>query len=117
MKKIALLMILVVPCLAFAEGSDYWSKNKDINFPIGIGTTACSFYNNLDQASEQTKVLNEFYSRWMDGWVSSFAVYSDWNIRNIEKTEYITFLKQYCKEFPDLTIARAAHTFTYRVKK
>ena len=116
MRKVILLALLL-PAFAFGEGSDYWSKDKDINLPVGIGTTACSFYNDLDQSSEQTQVMNEFYSRWMDGWVSSFAMYSDWNIRNIEKTEYITFLKNYCKEFPQFTIARAAHTFTYRVKQ
>jgi hypothetical protein len=114
--KILLLLTLLIPNYSFADGSDYWSKDKNINLPSGIGTTTCGFYNNLDKSDETTEALNELFRTWMTGWVSSFATYSDWNIRNIEESEYIEFLQEYCKAFPQYTISRAAHTFTYRVK-
>lgn len=100
-----------------AEKSDYWSSNKTMNLPKGVATTACSFYNNLDQTSNKTALMNEIYTRWIKGWVSSFAMYSDWGIRDIKETEYLEFLQQYCKKFPNNTIGMAAHTFTYRVKQ
>jgi len=116
MKSLFLILVLL-PCLAFAEKSDYWSNNKTMNLPKGVATTACSFYNNLDQGDDQTALMNEIYTRWMKGWVSSFAMYSDWGIRDIKKTEYLEFLQLYCNKFPNNTIGMAAHTFTYRVKQ
>ena len=116
MKSIpVVLMFLSSPILA--EGTDYWSKDKTMNMPSGVATTGCSFYNNLDQSDDQTVLMNEIYKRWLKGWVSSFAMYSDWNIRKIEESEYLEFIKTYCDEFPQNTIGMAAHTFTYRVKK
>ena len=35
----------------------------------------------------------------------------------IDDSEYIKFLKDYCNKFPNNTLAMAAHTFTFRVKK
>jgi len=103
--------------LCFAGSPDYWTKNKTMNLPKGVATTSCSYYNTLDQNSDEIRLVNEIYKRWMKGWVSSFAMYSDWDIREIDDSEYITFLQIYCGEFPQNTIAMAAHTFTYRVKK
>jgi len=116
MKSIFLILVLL-PCLASAEKSDYWSNNKTMNLPKGVATTACSFYNNLDQNTDKTALMNEIYTRWMKGWVSSFAMYSDWGIRDIKETEYLEFLQLYCNKFPNNTIGMAAHTFTYRVKQ
>ncbi|WP_444995698.1 hypothetical protein [Aliikangiella sp. IMCC44359] len=116
MKYIVLILVLL-PNLALAEKSDYWSTNKTMNLPKGVATTACSFYNNLDQSSDQTKLMNEIYSRWLRGWVSSFAMYSDWDIRDIEETEYLQFIQSYCKEFPNNIIGMAAHAFTFKVKR
>jgi len=115
--KSLLLFLALLPCVVFAEKSDYWSNNKTMNLPKGVATTACSFYNNLDQNTDKTALMNEIYTRWIKGWVSSFAMYSDWGIRDIKETEYLEFLQLYCKKFPNNTIGMAAHTFTYRVKQ
>ena len=88
-----------------------------MTMPSGVATTACSFYNNLEQSNDQTALMNEMYKRWLKGWVSSFAMYSDWNVREIEESEYLEFIRTYCGKFPQNTIGMAAHTFTYRVKK
>ncbi len=103
--------------LCLAGTPDYWTKNKTMNLPKGIATTSCSYYNSLDLTSDEAELLNELYKRWMKGWVGGFAMYSDWDIRKIDDSEYINFLKTYCQKFPKNTIAMAAHTFTFRVKK
>ena len=111
-----LSLLSLVSGLALAEGSDYWSKNKTMNMPFGVATTACSFYNGLDQNADETLFVNEIYKHWLKGWVSSFAMYSDWDVRDIDDSEYLTFIQTYCSEFPNYTIGMAAHTFTYRIK-
>lgn len=115
--KLLIIIFALFPCLVTAGNSDYWSNNKTMNLPKGVATTACSFYNGLDQNKDETVLMNEIYTRWIKGWVSSFAMYSDWGIRNIKEPEYLEFLQAYCKKFPNNTIAMAAHTFTYRVKQ
>ena len=100
----------------FADGTNYWSQNKPMNLPSGVATTSCDFYNKLDQTAEQTALMNEIYKRWLKGWVGSFAMYSDWAVRDIEENEYLGFIKTYCGKFPNNTLGMAAHTFTYRVK-
>ena len=112
-----LLLLCLASFFSHAEGTDYWSKNKTMNMPHGVATTACSFYNNLDKSSEQTVLMNEIYKRWLKGWVGGFVIYSDWDVRDIEESEYLEFLITYCEEFPNNTLAMAAHTFTYRIKK
>ena len=112
---VAVLMFLSSSVLA--SGTDYWSKNKTMNMPSGVATTACSFYINLDPSDDQTALMNEIYKRWLKGWVSSFSMYSDWDVRKIEESEYLEFIQTYCSKFPQNTIGMAAHTFTYRVKK
>jgi len=116
MKYIILIIVFLSP-LALAQGSDYWSTNKTMNMPSGVATTSCSHYSGLDQNADETKLANEIYKRWLKGWVSSFAMYSNWNVRDIEETEYLSFLQEYCSNFPLNTIGMAAHTFTYRVKQ
>jgi len=111
------LILVLLPSFSSAERSDYWANNKNMNLPKGIATTACSFYNGLDQSIDETALMNEIYTRWLKGWVSSFAMYSDWGIRDIGETEYLEFIQLYCNKFPRNTIGMAAHTFTYRVKK
>jgi hypothetical protein len=108
---------LLASSSVLADGSDYWSQNKTMNLPSGVATTSCTFYNNLDQAAEQTVLMNEIYKRWLKGWVSSFAMYSDWDIRDIKESEYLEFIQMYCDKFPSNTLGMAAHTFTYRVKR
>lgn len=115
--KSLLMILILLPSLVFAEKSDYWSNTKNMNLPKGVATTACSFYNSLDQSADTTVFMNEIYTRWIKGWVSSFAMYSDWGIRDIKEAEYLEFLQLYCKKFPNNTIGMAAHTFTYRVKR
>ena len=115
--KSLIVLLFLLPSLVFAEGSDYWSKNKTMNMPSGVATTACSFYNGLDQNSNETQLMNEIYKRWLKGWVSSFAMYSDWDVRDIADSEYLEFIQAYCTKLPNNTIGMAAHTFTYRVKK
>lgn len=115
--KCIFAILFLVPGLVFAQGSDYWSKNKTMNLPHGVATTACSFFNGLDPKADETALMHEIYKRWLKGWVSSFAMYSDWGVRNIEDREYLEFLTAYCTEFPNNTLAMAAHTFTYRVKQ
>ena len=115
--KLLFVILALLPSLVLAENSDYWSNNKTMNLPKGVATTACSFYNGLDQNTDQTALMNEIYTRWLKGWVSSFAMYSDWGIRDIKETEYLVFIQAYCKEFPNNTIGMAAHTFTYKVKQ
>jgi hypothetical protein len=112
-----LLALLLITSYSYAEGSDYWSKNKTMNLPSGAATTACWFYNDLDQSTEKAMIMNEMYKRWLKGWVSGFAMYTDWNIRDIEDGEYIAFIQAYCAEFPKNTLGMAAHAFTHRVKK
>ena len=116
MKQIIFAM-LFFSSFALAQGSDYWSTNKTMNMPSGVATTSCNYYNGLDQNTEETKLANEIYKRWLKGWVSSFVMYSDWDVRNIEEAEYLSFLQEYCSGFPSNTIGMAAHTFTYRVKQ
>ena len=115
--KFIYVVLFLLPSLVFAEGSDYWSKNKTMNLPSGVATTSCSFFNRLDKTAEETVLMHEIYKRWLKGWVSSFAMYSDWDIRDIEDAEYLDFIEIYCVEFPRNTIGMAAHTFTFRVKK
>jgi hypothetical protein len=115
--KFLFVILVLFPNLLLAEKSDYWSTNKTMNLPKGVATTACHFYNDLDQNTDQTQIMNELYSRWLRGWVSSFAMYSDWGIRDINETEYLVFIQGYCKEFPNNTIGMAAHLFTYKVKQ
>lgn len=67
--KSIIYLLLLLPCLSYANGIDYWSKNKPTTFRKGIATTSCSFYNQLDQSSEQTHLINELYKRWLDGWL------------------------------------------------
>jgi len=115
--KSLLAILILLPSLALAEKSDYWSSNKTMNLPKGVATTSCGFYNGLDQNTDKTALMNEIYTRWLKGWVSAFAMYSDWGIRDIKENEYLEFLQIYCKEFPNNTIGMAAHTFTYKVKQ
>ena len=115
--RLIIFAAILLSSSVFAGGTNYWSENKTMNMPLGVATTACSFYNDLDQTAEQTVLMNAMYERWLKGWVSSFAMYSDWNIRDIEETEYLEFIQTYCGKFPQNTIGMAAHTFTYRVKK
>lgn len=115
--RFTIFLLLLTSSFSYAEGTDYWSKNKTMNIPSGVATTACSFFNGLDQNSEQTALMNEIYKRWLKGWISAFAMYSDWDVRDIEETEYLEFIQTYCAKFPNNTIGMAAHTFTYRVKK
>lgn len=111
------LLVCVSTCFSADYGeTDYWSDNKTMNLPLGVATTSCDFYNKLDQADEHTALMNEIYKRWLKGWVSSFAMYSDWGIRDIAESEYLIFLQEYCGKFPSNTIGMAAHTFTFRVK-
>lgn len=112
-----ILIISLLSSISYADGTDYWSNNKTMNMPSGVATTSCGFYNELDQSAEQTVLINEIYKRWLKGWVSSFAMYSDWGIRDIEESEYLAFIQTYCSKFPNNTIGMAAHTFTYRIKK
>lgn len=116
MRFLIILMSLAIAVTCMA-GTDYWSKNKTMNMPTGVATTSCSFYNRLDQTTDKTAVMNEFYKRWLKGWVSAFVMYSDWDVRDIDDSEYINFIKEYCARFPNNTIGMAAHTFTYRIKK
>tara|TARA_R110002072_G_scaffold147274_2_gene294516 strand:+ start:1505 stop:1894 length:390 start_codon:yes stop_codon:yes gene_type:complete len=102
---------------SFADNSDYWTKNKTMNLPKGVATTTCSYFNELNISNKNIDIINELYKRWMKGWVSGFAMYSDWDVRDIEDNEYIDFLKTYCIKFPQNNLSRAAHTFTYRIKK
>ena len=115
--RLTLLLLSFLSTAVFANQTDYWSKDKEMDMPSGIATTACSFYNSLDPSDNQTALMNELYKRWLKGWVSSFIMYSDWDIRKIEDTEYIGFIRSYCSKFPQNTIGMAAHTFTYKVKK
>lgn len=115
--NLSLLFILFSPLPSLAENTDYWSKNKTMNMPVGLGTTPCYYYNGLDENEDQMAIINEMYKQWMIGWVSSFAMYGDWQLRNIGDNEYIEFLIEYCSKFPQNTVGMAAHTFTYRVKK
>lgn len=117
MLKLLVFFIFLSSSLSYASGSDFWSKNKAMNMPSGVATTACSFYNSLDQSSEKTVFANEIYKRWLRGWVSAFAMYSDWEVRDIEDNEYLQFIQIYCAKHPNNTIGMAAHAFTYRVKK
>lgn len=117
MRFLVFLLLRQSASISYAEGTDYWSKNKTMNMPSGVSSTACSFYNGLDQNAEQTVIMNEVYKRWLKGWVSAFAMYSDWNVRDIQEAEYLEFIQSYCEKFPNNTIGMAAHAFTYRVKK
>lgn len=114
--KLFFLVIILLSLPTVADGTDYWSQNKSMNLPSGVATTSCDFYNKLDQTSDKAELMNEIYKRWLKGWVSSFAMYSDWGIRDIEENEYLEFIKNYCGKFPHSTLGMAAHTFTFRVK-
>jgi len=114
--KSLLFVLSLFSFSVFADGTNYWSQNKPVNLPSGVATTSCDFYNKLDQTAEQTVLMNEIYKRWLKGWVGSFAMYSDWAVRDIEENEYLGFIKTYCDKFPNNTLGMAAHTFTYRVK-
>ena len=49
--------------LCFAGSPDYWTKNKTMNLPKGVATTSCSYYNTLDQNSDEIRLVNEIYKR------------------------------------------------------
>lgn len=115
--RLTVVILMFLSSSVFANGTDYWSKNKTMNMPSGVATTSCSFYNNLDPSDDQAVLMSEIYKQWLKGWISSFAMYSDWGVRKIEDSEYIEFIQAYCRKFPQNTIGMAAHTFTYRVKK
>jgi len=87
--RLTVVVLIFLSSSVMANGTDYWSKNKIMNMPSGVAATACSFYNNLDPSDDQTTLMNERYKRWLKGWVSSFAMYSDWNVRKIEESEYL----------------------------
>ena len=114
--RLFFILIAVFSSQIQAEGTDYWSKDKKMNIPSGVATTECNFYNKLDQTADETALIKEIYRRWLKGWVSSFAMYSDWGIRKIDETEYLEFIQTYCAKFPNNTLGMAAHTFTFRVK-
>jgi hypothetical protein len=115
--KNVFFLLLLFPCVCFAAGADHWSAHKNTNAHKGVGTTSCEFYNQIDQKNKSARVMNDLYKQWMDGWVSSFAMYSNWEVRDIDDAEYLVFLKNHCEKFPKSTIGMAAHAFAFSVKK
>uniref|UniRef100_A0A2A4YUL2 Uncharacterized protein n=1 Tax=OCS116 cluster bacterium TaxID=2030921 RepID=A0A2A4YUL2_9PROT len=114
----AIIMFLIgLSGACFADSTDYWSKNKTMKFPGEVATTSCVYFNEINVTSPDKVLINEFYVRWLEGWVSGFVMYADWDIRTIERQEYIEWFKVYCSKFPENSLGMAAHAFAFRVKK
>lgn len=103
--------------LCAANNTDYWSINKTMKFPGEVAITSCKYFNKTNATSTDKNLINEFYVRWLEGWVSGFVMYADWDIRTIERREYIEWFNVYCSKFPENSLGMAAHAFAFRVKK